>query len=159
MDQRSAWLPGPGGCVGLTRTANVEETQIRLIQESWEKLVPDAERAALLFYTRLFELDPGLRPLFKGDMTKQGRQLLTMIGTAISQLKQLDEVSSALHALGKRHSAYGVKPEHYETFASALMWTLHTVLGADFYPEVEDAWTALYDYLSDAMQQGATDEA
>lgn len=136
----------------------MEETQKRLIQESWRKFVPEQERAAILFYTRLFELDPDLRALFKGDMTEQGMRLMTMIGTAINQLDRLETVTPRIRDLGKRHAAYGVQPEHYETFASALLWTLQTVLGADFYPEVEDAWTALYDYLSEAMKKG-TDEA
>jgi hypothetical protein len=32
---------------------------------------------------------PPLRPLFKGEMAEQGRKLMTMIGTAVANLHQL----------------------------------------------------------------------
>jgi hemoglobin-like flavoprotein len=137
----------------------VEETQKRLVQESWRKLVPEAERAAILFYTRLFEEDPELRSLFHGDMAEQGQRLMTMLGTAIDELDKLEALAPTIRELGKHHAAFGVKPEHYETFADALMWTLQTVLGADFYPEVEEAWSALYDFMAETMKQGAGEDS
>jgi hypothetical protein len=53
--------------------------QIRLVQSSWEQVVPIQDAAAGLFYSRLFEVDPTLAPLFKGNMVEQGRRLLSMI--------------------------------------------------------------------------------
>lgn len=44
--------------------------QIELVTESFEKIAPRADEAAALFYRRLFELDPGLRFLFKGDLAE-----------------------------------------------------------------------------------------
>lgn len=135
----------------------MEDTQKRLVGESWRKFAPEAERAAILFYTRLFEEDPQLRSLFHGDMAEQGQRLMSMLGTAIDELDKLEAMVPTIRELGKRHAAFGVKPEHYETFSNALMWTLQTVLGADFYPEVEEAWTALFDFMAENMKQGAGD--
>jgi hypothetical protein len=38
-------------------------TQTELVQASFAKVLPIADEAAALFYGRLFELDPALRPL------------------------------------------------------------------------------------------------
>ncbi len=133
----------------------MDSRQKDLVKDSWEKLRPDVDRAAELFYTRLFEENPTLRELFRGELAEQGKRLMTMLGTAVGKLDQLEAVTPMLHELGRRHEAYGVRAEHYETFQDALMWTLQNVLGADFYPEVEDAWVAFYETLSRAMIDGA----
>ncbi len=127
-----------------------------LIRDSWQKLRPNVERAAELFYTRLFEEDPSLRELFSGEMATQGKRLMTMMGTAVDRLDDLEAMTPMLYELGQRHVNYGVQAHHYETFRDALMWTLQNVLGADFYPEVEEAWTAFFEFLSHAMVVGPT---
>jgi hemoglobin-like flavoprotein len=96
----------------------------RLVRDSFTKIVPNAEAAAGMFYDRLFVLDPSLRPLFKGDMTCQGRKLMTMIGTAVANLHRLDTIIPAVQDLGRRHARYGVASSHYQTVAAALLWTL-----------------------------------
>ena len=133
----------------------MDSRQKELVNESWQQLRPDVERAAELFYTRLFDENPALRELFGGELAQQGKRLMTMLGTAVDKLDQLEAISPMLHELGHRHVTYGVRAEHYETFRDALMWTLQNVLGADFYPEVEDAWGAFYDAISRAMIEGA----
>lgn len=47
--------------------------QIQLVQASFAKVAPIADTAADLFYTRLFELDPSLSRLFRGDRSEQGK--------------------------------------------------------------------------------------
>ena len=126
--------------------------QIRLVQESFEKVVPVADAAAGLFYARLFDLDPSLEPLFKGDMVEQGRKLMQMIGVAVKSLERLDQVLPAVRAMGARHVAYGVRDEHYDTVGSALLWTLKKGLGDAFTPEVEAAWAEVYAALARAMK-------
>ncbi|MDP1674939.1 MAG: globin domain-containing protein, partial [Burkholderiales bacterium] len=50
----------------------MKQHQISLVQDSFSKVAPIAEAAAEMFYKRLFELDPKLRSLFRGDMKEQG---------------------------------------------------------------------------------------
>jgi hemoglobin-like flavoprotein len=126
-----------------------------LVQKTFAQVVPIADTAASLFYGRLFEIDPALRPLFKGDLAEQGRKLMQMIGVAVNGLDRLDQIVPAVQQLGIRHAAYGVKEEHYSTVAVALLWTLEQGLGAGFTPEVKDAWTAAYTVLATTMQQAA----
>src|SRR5690606_29205002 len=98
--------------------------QIKLIQESWAKVVPIAPTAAQLFYERLFETAPEVRPLFKTDLKDQGAKLMKMLGTIVARLDHLGELVPAAQALAVRHVAYGVKAEHYAPVGAALLWTL-----------------------------------
>jgi hemoglobin-like flavoprotein len=127
--------------------------QKKLVQETWEKVVPIADTAAELFYGRLFEIDPELRPMFKhADMKEQKLKLLQMLGMAVKGLDNLDQLIPAVENLGRRHFGYGVKASHYDTVGDALLWTLEKGLGKDFTPEVLDAWTQTYITLASVMK-------
>ena len=133
--------------------------QITLIRTSWEKVLPISETAAELFYTRLFELDADLKPLFNGDMTEQGAKLMKMINTVVNSLDKLDTIVPAVQNLGERHVDYGVKDEHYDTVAAALLWTLGQGLGESFTEEVKEAWTSAYFILATTMKEAANSVA
>jgi hemoglobin-like flavoprotein len=129
--------------------------QITLVQKSFADVKPIANVAADIFYKRLFALDPSLRMMFKGDIERQGQMLMSMIGTAVAGLSNLETLAPVVRKLGARHVGYGVRNEHYVTVGSALMWTLEQGLGSKFKPEVRDAWAGAYELLSEVMQLGA----
>lgn len=129
--------------------------QISLVQESWAKVTPIAETAARLFYDRLFEIAPEVKPYFKGDIKEQGPKLMAMINTAIIALTDLDSIVPAIQAMGKRHAGYGVKPEDYDSVGEALIWTLQQGLGDLFTAETEAAWTTVYGLLATTMKDAA----
>ena len=103
---------------------SLTQTQIDLVKGSFEHVEPIADTAAGLFYGRLFELDPTLRPMFKRDITEQGRMLMQMLSIAVHALDHLDTVVPAVKALGQRHATYGVQTAHYDSVGAALLWTL-----------------------------------
>lgn len=129
--------------------------QIELVQGSWKKVTPIADTAAELFYGKLFSLDPALKPLFKHDMKEQGRKLMAMISTAVSGLTHLEVIVPAVQDLGRRHVKYGVEDRHYDTVATALVWTLGQGLGDAFTRDVEEAWVAAYGVLAKTMKDAA----
>lgn len=129
--------------------------QVFLVQKSWRLVLPIADTAAELFYTRLFTLDPSVKPLFKGDMKAQGQKLMAMIGTAVGGLGKLDSIVPAVQDLGRRHVKYGVNDRHYDTVGAALLWTLEQGLGEAFTPDVRNAWTTVYGVLSSTMKDAA----
>jgi hemoglobin-like flavoprotein len=126
-----------------------------LVRDSFAKIVPIGPQAAALFYDRLSVLDPGLRPLFKGDMAEQGRKLMAMIGTAVANLRNLEAIVPVVQDLGRRHAGYGAQPAHYDTVAVALLWTLGQGLGDAFTPPVRAAWTEAYTTLATVMKDAA----
>lgn len=127
------------------------ERKKRLVQSSFTKVAPIADKAAEIFYGKLFEKDPSLKPLFKGDMKAQGAKLMSMIGTAVNGLDNLDAIVPAVQNLGKNHVKYGVKESHYNTVGAALLETLEVGLGDYFTLEVKDAWAEVYTILSNTM--------
>ena len=129
--------------------------QIILVQTSWEKVKPISEQAAELFYGKLFDLDPSLKPLFKGDMKEQGKKLMATLNLAVSSLTKLETILPAVQDLGRRHVKYGVPDESYQTVGEALLWTLRQGLGDGFTEEVKEAWTVTYTTLSTVMLEAA----
>ena len=133
----------------------MDQQQIKLVQDSFRKVVPIADTAATIFYARLFELDPSLRKMFTGDMKKQGMMLMSMLASAVRGLSDPNALIPVLTALGRRHGGYGVVDAHYTIVAESLLWTLDQGLGDEFTPEVREAWVAAYSMMASVMQQGA----
>jgi len=133
--------------------------EIKLVKESWAKVLPISGQAAELFYGRLFELYPEVQPYFKGDMKEQGRKLMGMIGSAVNSLENLGTMIPVIKESGKRHAGYGVKDEDYDKVADALIWSLGKGLGDDFTDEVKSAWVTTYTSLADVMKEAAGESA
>ena len=133
--------------------------QAELVKTSWAKVMPISETAAEIFYGKLFELDPELKSLFKGDMKEQGRKLMTMINTAVNGLDDLEAIVPAVQDLGKRHVDYGVKDKDYDTVGTALITTLAIGLDDYFTDDVRNAWVTVYTVLASTMKEAAASEA
>jgi hemoglobin-like flavoprotein len=128
---------------------------ISLVKESFDLVTPIAPQAAALFYVNLFEADPQLRALFKGDMVQQGHALMQMLETAVGLLDRPEVLVPALQELGRRHAGYGVQERHYDTVGAALLKTLRQGLGAAWGPEVAGAWTEVYGLVAGTMKEAA----
>jgi len=133
--------------------------EVKLVKESWAKVAPIADVAAELFYGKLFELDPSVKPLFKGSMIEQGRKLMAMLTMAVNSLDNLESIVPSIQAMGKRHVGYGVKDEHYDTVGEALIWTLGQGLKDDFTEETKTAWVGVYTLVATTMKEAATEAA
>ena len=134
--------------------------QKQLVQDSWDKVKAISDTAAELFYGKLFELDPNLKPMFaNSDMKEQGKKLMQMIGAAVKGLDTLGELVPAVQALGKRHIGYGVEAGHYDTVGAALLDTLAKGLGDDFTDELKEAWTITYTTLATVMKEASYGKA
>ncbi len=134
-------------------------TQKTLVQESFAKVLPIADLAAELFYGRLFELEPSVRPLFRGSLREQGRKLMTMLHVAVAGLDHPEQLLPAVADMGRRHVAYGVKESHYDVVGEALLWTLEQGLGEAFTGETREAWAAVYEVLAETMKDAAAERA
>ena len=125
--------------------------QVDLVQQSFAKVAPISEQAAMLFYDRLFEVAPSVKAMFPADMTEQRKKLMGTLAVVVNGLGNLGSVLPAASALAKRHVSYGAKPEHYPVVGGALLWTLEKGLGEAWTSDVAEAWTAAYGTLSGYM--------
>jgi hemoglobin-like flavoprotein len=137
-------------------TTVVQETfmtpeQVQLVQRSFVEVAALGDQVAVLFYQRLFELDPTLRPLFNDDLAAQRGKLLSALALVVDALDRPEEILPAVSELGRRHAGYGVEPDHYATVGSALIWTLEQGLDAEFTAPLRQAWREAYGLLAWTM--------
>jgi hemoglobin-like flavoprotein len=125
--------------------------QVDQVQASFAKVAPIADRAAALFYDRLFETAPEVKALFSGNMHIQGRQLMAALRMVVNSLGQIEEIAPMVCNLAKRHLAYGVRQDHYAVVGVARLWTLEQGLGDEFTPAIRTAWAAAYSTSSETM--------
>jgi len=127
------------------------QDQVQLVQQSFSKVAPIADQAAVLFYDRLFEIAPQVSAMFPADMTEQRKKLMATLAVVVNGLGDLTSILPAASALAKRHVTYGARAEHYPVVGAALLWTLEKGLGEGWTPAIADAWTAAYGTLSGFM--------
>jgi nitric oxide dioxygenase len=128
----------------------VTPEQIQRVRSSFARMATSQRQAGTMFYRRLFELEPGLRHLFKSDMRAQGSRLMAALRDLVGALDQPERVLPAARELGRRHAAYGVRPEPYATVGQGL--------GAAFTRETRRAWIDAYAGLAWPMIAAAEED-
>ena len=136
--------------------APLTSSQRARVRETLETLGPQIEPVALLFYGRLFELDPSARRLFHIDLAIQSRKIMDTLDSIAKSLEQFDVLSERLADLGRKHASYGVRPGQYESVSNALLWALSQALGPDFDRPTREAWRLTLAHVCEAMQRGAS---
>lgn len=129
----------------------MKQETIILVQRSFKAVAPIADEVGSMFYARLFETYPELRPLFAEDIQLQAKKLVQMLATVVNGLHRLDAIMPAIEDLARRHEEYGVVADHYPPVGETLIWTLEQGLGGAFTPTVKQAWIMAYATLSRAM--------
>ncbi|MGA2812094.1 MAG: globin domain-containing protein [Candidatus Acidiferrum sp.] len=129
--------------------------QKQIVSETFPLIREMAIPVSLLFYGRLFDLDPSLRQLFKIDLKEQSKKLVATLDALVEGIDDWERIVPALRELGQRHAGYGVKEEHYDTVCSALVWAFGQALQPGFDIEVRAAWTAVIQAVNEQMKMGA----
>ena len=121
--------------------------QKKIVQTTFG-MVSDADALAARFYTHLFEIDPSTQYMFHGDMKQQRQKLMQTIAVVVHSLNDLSAIVPAIQSLGKRHVAYGVTVDHWNSVGTALLLTLRDVFGEAFTDEVFEAWATAYGLIA-----------
>ncbi len=130
----------------------MDEKSIRLIRASFVQVAAIASPAAILFYGRLFHLDPSTRAVFaRADMRAQGTRFIAALGYAVATLDKPDRLLPIARDLARRHAGQGLQPEHYRSIGQALDWMLKECLAEDFTPELRAAWREAFARLATAV--------
>jgi hemoglobin-like flavoprotein len=133
--------------------------QKQIVTESFPLVREIAIPVSLLFYGRLFDLDPSLRRLFKIDMKEQSKKLVAMLDSIVASMDDWEKIVPVLRELGQRHVGYGVQEKHYDVLCSALVWAFGQALQPGFDEEVRAAWTAVIQAVNEQMKIGAASMA
>jgi hemoglobin-like flavoprotein len=128
-----------------------KDDDVQRIRDSFAHLHRRKAETGAMFYNRLFEIAPEVKPLFRGDLKAQSIKLMETLTVALATLNDREGLAILLRKLGREHKGYGVKDSHYDRVGEALIWTLRTSLGDEFTPQVERAWTRLYADIASVM--------
>ena len=129
--------------------------QIDLVVKSFDGLWPARRQLSELFYSRFFELAPESQRLFPDDMEKQRIKLMNTLAALVGTLDNRDMFQAIISHTGRQHAQFGAQPSHFTAFGEALIWGLRQQLGPAFTPELEQAWSALYDDVQSRMISAA----
>jgi len=136
------------------------------------------ENVAKLLYKKLFQVAPETKKLFPLSVRMRYRdwaspkeedpedpdnspalqklfcKVLEAVGTAVAGLLDMNALVPHLTALGMRHINYNMKAEYFEYGGQAVILTLKAGLGELFTPNVELAWSMVYDFVSATIISG-----
>ena len=104
---------------------NAEESRKKqVIQQTW-RLIENgpASDLTIVFYDRLFEMDPDIEPLFaKVDMAHQATKVYEVLQVAVRYLDDTTDIIPLLEDIGIRHARdYGVVKAHYDIMEKAFL--------------------------------------
>ena len=80
--------------------------QLNILRQTFDRVESLSGIAALTFYQRLFELDPGLRRLFRNDIEEQGQKLMVALRFLVDSIETRQAIVPTLESLGRRHAGY-----------------------------------------------------
>lgn len=129
--------------------------QADLVQTSFDKIAPQANKLVEIFYADVFRQAPDLRHMFPADMAEQRSKLIHVLTYAVNGLKFPVSIIPVVKALGIQHRDYDVDPEQYKIVGSALLHAISVTRGTEFSQDENDAWAACYTLLSTVMQDAA----
>jgi hemoglobin-like flavoprotein len=129
--------------------------KIRLVKQSFEKIVPLKDSFAANFYSEVFRLDPSLKPMFKTDMEIQKEKLVKTLVYVIASLDNPALIMNTVQELGRKHLDYGVKKEHYDTVGAAMISALKGFFGDEMQGDLLDAWVDAYGVIAGMMKSAA----
>ena len=126
------------------------------LETSFDLVAPRGDELVDTFYARLFATAPAVKPLFAGaDLDEQKQKLLATLVLLRKSLRDLGAIVPKLRVLGRKHVAYGARPEHYKVVGEVLIASMADVAGDAWKPEHQRAWTAAIAVVAGAMLDGA----
>ena len=126
------------------------------LETSFDLVAPRGDELVDVFYSRLFTTAPAVKPLFAStDLRKQKAMLLATLVLLRKSLRDLGAIVPKLRELGRRHVAYGARPEHYPVVGEVLVASMADVAGDAWRPEHQRAWAQAVDVVAGAMLEGA----
>jgi methyl-accepting chemotaxis protein len=135
------------------------DLDLEALETSFDLVAPRGDELMDLFYGRLFEAAPAVRPLFAAtDLQRQKTMLLGSLILLRKSLRNLDPIVPKLRELGARHVAYGARPEHYAVVGEVLIASMAELADKAWRSEYAAAWGQAFSLVAEAMLEGAAAE-
>jgi len=170
-------------CAGCQGHGKVRMSVHDVLTESIGLIADQADGVVIMFYERLYAIDPALAELFPPDLLtapahaegSRGaaqRDKLVEVLVKVATLygageREEVELVTILRRAGASHASFlrrsegvirGATPAEYESVRRALFDTLHAVGGDRWRPEYDAAWDQAYTFASREMQHAQEHE-
>ena len=133
---------------------------VNLLRASFDAIRPHANALVDRFYSLLFERYPQVRPMFaRTDLPKQKQMLVSALSLLVANLEKPDVLKGVLGPLGAKHSAYGVRDEHYDAVGLCLLDAMAEIAGPLWTDDLTREWSTTYGAVATLMKEGAANAA
>lgn len=129
----------------------VTNSDILLVQTSWNLVSEYSTEIIRLFYKYLFESAPEVKPMFRSDQATQEQRMALMINTIVNSVDSLDEFRGSISQLAKSHTHMGVKREYFPLVVNALVNSIEEQYGRGFTSAHRRAWLKILTHISNIM--------
>jgi len=124
--------------------------QRALVRRTFGSLARCQAEAEILYFDKLFELDPSLRPLFPKSLAARQRKMMHALARAVHSPDDPDALRQFLASTG----VHPPDPKGCVPLAlceQALLWTIARCLGAAYTPDVGAAWEMFFRQVRAAL--------
>ena len=127
--------------------------QLHLVSTSSARLRGGAVRFTAEFQAHLSERAPGSAARFVSAEHESALvdELMVLVGAA----GRLDVFLARARRLGARYQRSGARPADFVVMEAALVSAAADLLGPEWSPDVEAAWSRLFRLIAEAMAEGA----
>ncbi|KAL2082633.1 hypothetical protein ACEWY4_022451 [Coilia grayii] len=152
---------------------NLTDKQRELIMDSWKCIQQDITRAGIILFVRLFESHPECKEVFfefrgvddvemlrvNKELRAHGLRVMSFIEKSVARLHEPERLEKLAFDLGRKHYNYNAIPKYFMYVMPEFIRAIGPSLKDGLTPELEDAWKALFQYLTGMMRQGFHEEA
>ena len=122
-----------------------------LIKQSFPVVFRHKSEIAGRFYELLFARQPGIRALFREDMTTQ-KEMIASLLCALAQVSfDQDTIPAMLERAVRSHAALGISEQQIRSAQTALSDAVDQTVGPKLTPEVLGAWHGAIRRVGDVM--------
>lgn len=127
------------------QATHISDDSMKIVTEVYKQIEEGIDEASEKFFTRLSEIRPGIRQLFKIESEQQTEQFKSTLKAAVEGMAKLSTMKPVLKQMGEKFQEFGVTDADYDAVREALIWTLNSVLGKQFTPTISNAWAEAFD--------------
>ncbi|SHL95182.1 Hemoglobin-like flavoprotein [Bradyrhizobium lablabi] len=128
------------------------------IERSFEMAAERCEDLTPLVYRRLFREHPEAEAMFRteGSAPVKGSMLALTIDAILDFAGDRTGHFRLIECEVSSHDAYGTPRELFVAFFAVIADTMRDILGADWSPEIDDAWRKVLDEIEGVVAQHQT---
>jgi len=124
---------------------------IKTVKATIPVLKKHADAISITMYDILFYKHPETIKLFKGSPDNQPKILAAAVSVYAKNIDNIDALQGTVAKMSSAHVRTNVRPEHYPMVGESLINSMKAVLGDAATPEIIEAWTEAYFYLTDIL--------